>query len=70
MTTLGRIAVAAVATLTLAIAPVGIASAQGVVSAPRDHRDDVSITLTVEQRSAVLKARADYITAASSGRAT
>ncbi len=70
MKTLGRIAVAAAATLTLALAPVGSTSAQGVASAPRDHRDDVSITLTVEQRTAVLKARSDYITAASGVRAT
>ncbi len=70
MKTFGRIAVATAATLTLALAPVGIASAQSAGSAPRDHREDVSITLTDGQRTAVLKARSDYITAASGIRTT
>jgi hypothetical protein len=39
-------------------------------SAPRDHRDDVSITLDTTQRAAVLTARSAYITTASGIRRT
>lgn len=70
MKTLSRIALATAATLALALAPVGVASAQGMASAPRDDRDVLSITLDDGQRSAVLKARSDYLTAASGIRKT
>ena len=70
MKTLSRIAVATAATLALALAPLGLASAQSTASAPRDHRDDVSITLDSTQRAAVLTARSAYITTASGIRKT
>lgn len=70
MTRLGRIAVAATAALALALGPVAIASASSVASAPHDHRDDASITLTDVQRSAVLQARSAYLTTAAGVRTT
>jgi hypothetical protein len=68
MKTLGRIAVATASAVTLALAPVGIAAAQSTSSAPRDHREDVSIALNDTQRPRVLAARSDYIAAASTVR--
>ena len=65
MKSLTRIAVATATTLTLALAPVGMASALSTASAPRDHRDDASITLPADQLPGVLQARAAYLTQAS-----
>jgi hypothetical protein len=70
MKSLTRIAVATAATLTLALAPVGMASAQSTASAPQDRRDDASITLPADQLPGVLQARAAYLTQASAARTT
>ena len=73
MKTFGRIAGAAAASLALVLAPVGVASAASVApAAPVDRRDDdrVSVTLTAEQRTAVLGARSAYLTTAAGVRTT
>lgn len=64
MKSFGRIAVATAATLAIALAPVGIATAQSTATAPGDHRTDVSVSLNDTQRAAVLTARSAYITTA------
>ena len=72
MKTFGRIAGAAAASLALVLAPVGAATAASSTSAPIDRRDDdrVSVTLTAEQRTAVLGARSAYLTTAAGVRTT
>ena len=77
MKTFGRMAGAVAASLALVLAPMGIASATSVTSAPSGHRDDdrrdddrVSVTLTAEQRTAVLGARSAYLTTAAGVRTT
>ena len=64
MRTLSRMTIAGAAALTLLLAPVGIATAQAVTSAPAHNQDAPSITLTTQQRAAVISARATYIKAA------
>lgn len=60
--TLGRMTIAGAAALALLLAPVGIAAAQTATMAPADHRDNgPSVTLTTEQRTAVVGARKMYI---------
>lgn len=62
MRTLSRMTVAGAAALALLLAPAGIASAQTAAVVPAGHRNDSpSITLTTEQRTAVVGARKAYI---------
>ena len=71
MRTFSRMTIAGAAALALLLTPVGVAAAQSAAAAPADRRDNTpSLTLTTEQRTAVVNARKAYIKTATDIRTT